>query len=717
MPRPKGIVCNLCNGEFFKNSYPIHRKKCEKKYVKVNTACDYCGRMVPNCDMNAHITPCKKRNEGKTLAFRQAQAEKRQQKAAAKAAKLAAEAGLADDDDPDDEIAAMERKLRAMKAAKAAKAAGAVTKKLAPTGPIIPANPNDPANQMQDGRCGKAIDLESEIEKAALAASAEDDGRIACSCCGRGFNPDRIVAHEDICLRLKEKRAQRKNKLKVKTGEDLRMKNTEFAKYKNKRAPDPVLKSRWREDAKALMNVVMAGRNVVRFQRAGVPLSELPASGEEVSQGYDIGDPVMTNDGRRGTVKWVGELPDLPGDESGQIRTFMGIEFNNPVGQHDGTLKQTGERIFEGKSGHCSFVLAPKLLRVKSSHGSDLKTNYKPKKSGYTAKRPPAKETHKEKKLSAKFEDMPKAKYGVTKKQQAPKPPPEPRKVTAESRPQVQTAAARAAAARFENKPTAGSGAEAVKAIRSTSASEPRRVESNAPPRQAGGMVHRKLPNRSKVANKLREKVLRAEGKENGVKHIEAWGGGTNVAERKKPYGDQTLSNASIKYRESKMKGRPDDMAAAAAYKARMRLKKAGANANMPLGVKKATNAAAARAKAKPAFGSAAKSVADDLNEHVFGKEKGQKEYLSNGKFRYKTEARERKVISKKRDPAMAPGKKLGSSPLSSKVSPRPNGVDMGRGGKSLGGAGRGRGNVSVNPEDVRAKRLAFLDKLAAKSD
>ena len=90
-----------------------------------------------------------------------------------------------------------------------------------------------------------------------------------------------------------------------------------------------------------------------------------------------------------------------------------------------------------------------------------------------------------------------------------------------------------------------------------------------------------------KVAKKLREKVLRAEGKENGVKHIEAWGGGTNVSERKKPYGDQTLSNASLKYRESKMKGRPDDMAAAAAYKARMRVKKAGSSAHMPLGVKK----------------------------------------------------------------------------------------------------------------------------------
>ena len=65
MPRPKGIVCNLCNGEFFSSSYPIHRKKCEKKYVACNSACEFCGRMVPNADMNTHVGACKKRNKGK----------------------------------------------------------------------------------------------------------------------------------------------------------------------------------------------------------------------------------------------------------------------------------------------------------------------------------------------------------------------------------------------------------------------------------------------------------------------------------------------------------------------------------------------------------------------------------------------------------------------------------------------------------------------------
>ena len=296
-------------------------------------------------DMSTHEPPCKKRNKGKTLEQRQKAAEK-------KRLKRLKEQGVAEGD-VDDEIAAMERKLAALKAAKAG------GKKVPDTSSLIPPNPN--VEGPSDTRTGKKIDLEAEIQKAAMdkAPGSEDDGRIPCSCCGRKFNPDRIVTHEDICLRSKEKRMAQKKKIKPKTGEDLRLKDTEFAKYRNKRAPDVEKKSRWRQEAVKLMNIVQAGRNVVRFQRAGVPLSELPPSGEDIASGYSVGDPVMTNDGRRGEVMWVGEIPELPGDEEGQIRTFIGVEFNNKVGQHDGTCKASGKRLFNGRNGHCSFFYRP----------------------------------------------------------------------------------------------------------------------------------------------------------------------------------------------------------------------------------------------------------------------------------------------------------------------------------------------------------------------
>ena len=100
------------------------------------------------------------------------------------------------------------------------------------------------------------------------------------------------------------------------------------------------------------------------------------------------------------------------------------------------------------------------------------------------------------------------------------------------------------------------------------------------------------------------------------------------------------------------------------------------------------------------------------MNEHVFGKEKKQKEYLSNGKFRYKTQAREKKQISKKRQSprTTTTANKLGggnSPPVKREV--RSNPVDMGNKGKSLGGTGRGRG---LNQDEVRAKRLAFLERM-----
>jgi hypothetical protein len=246
----------------------------------------------------------------------------------------------------------------------------------------------------ESGRAGKKIDLMAEIEKAAntieCADGADDDGRIPCSCCGRKFTAARICLHEDICLRAEEKRIKNKKKHKVKLGEDLRLKDTEFLKYKNRRAPEPEVKGKdWRIEARKLHQVVKEGRNVVRFQRAGVPLSELPQAGQDME--LRVGHAVMTNDGRRGTVKFVGDVWGLPGDEHGAVRTFIGVEFNRPTGQNDGSID--GKRYFDGRPGHCSFMRPAKLLIVKTASGNDLTTNVRRKKNGYQKRKPPASET------------------------------------------------------------------------------------------------------------------------------------------------------------------------------------------------------------------------------------------------------------------------------------------------------------------------------------
>eukprot|EP01083_Nonionella_stella_P144013 448753_1 len=59
MPPPKAIVCHLCNGKYFKRSWPIHLKQCEAKWKKTHTRCEYCGSAVSNHDWSDHRSHCK----------------------------------------------------------------------------------------------------------------------------------------------------------------------------------------------------------------------------------------------------------------------------------------------------------------------------------------------------------------------------------------------------------------------------------------------------------------------------------------------------------------------------------------------------------------------------------------------------------------------------------------------------------------------------------
>ena len=68
----------------------------------------------------------------------------------------------------------------------------------------------------------------------------------------------------------------------------------------------------------------------------------------------------------------------------------------------------------------------------------------------------------------------------------------------------------------------------------------------------------------------------------------------------------------------------------------------------------------------------------------------------------------EKKIISKKRQSprTTTTANKLGGGTSSP---PKSNPVDMGNKGKTLGGTARGR---ALNHDDVRAKRLAFLERM-----
>mmetsp|Transcript_14654 Transcript_14654/g.37084 ORF Transcript_14654/g.37084 Transcript_14654/m.37084 type:complete len:625 (+) Transcript_14654:182-2056(+) len=59
MPPPMAIPCDLCGQQFFKRSLPIHRKQCEKKYQQCFTECKKCLRKVSNDEIDKHQAECK----------------------------------------------------------------------------------------------------------------------------------------------------------------------------------------------------------------------------------------------------------------------------------------------------------------------------------------------------------------------------------------------------------------------------------------------------------------------------------------------------------------------------------------------------------------------------------------------------------------------------------------------------------------------------------
>ncbi|CAK7894848.1 tubulin-specific chaperone B [[Candida] anglica] len=80
----------------------------------------------------------------------------------------------------------------------------------------------------------------------------------------------------------------------------------------------------------------------------------------KLSSNISVGDRCRTiniQGERRGAVKFIGKVPELDQGE----QTWVGIEFDEPVGKNNGTID--GIRIFECRENHGSFV-KPKQCEV-----------------------------------------------------------------------------------------------------------------------------------------------------------------------------------------------------------------------------------------------------------------------------------------------------------------------------------------------------------------
>lgn len=74
--------------------------------------------------------------------------------------------------------------------------------------------------------------------------------------------------------------------------------------------------------------------------------SEIENLGIEVGKRCRIGG----EDTRRGEIKYVGEVPEIPGS----LGAWVGVQLDEPMGKNDGSVG--GKRYWEGKSKYGVFV-------------------------------------------------------------------------------------------------------------------------------------------------------------------------------------------------------------------------------------------------------------------------------------------------------------------------------------------------------------------------
>mmetsp|Transcript_4874 Transcript_4874/g.8684 ORF Transcript_4874/g.8684 Transcript_4874/m.8684 type:complete len:273 (+) Transcript_4874:221-1039(+) len=78
--------------------------------------------------------------------------------------------------------------------------------------------------------------------------------------------------------------------------------------------------------------------------------------GPETLEAFKIGDRCQVQPGdRRGEIKWLGECEAIgPG-------AWVGVNLDEPLGKGDGTIKKTGQRLFECSSNHAVFARPDKV--------------------------------------------------------------------------------------------------------------------------------------------------------------------------------------------------------------------------------------------------------------------------------------------------------------------------------------------------------------------
>lgn len=191
MPPPRTILCEICNGKFFKSSLAIHKKQCAKKHIAATTNCPVCGLQISNDEYQSHVPACKDANrdyaartKGKKAGKGKVPSNSRLLQGTSRATEMALKVLAGEDTSP----------------------------------------PPEPRLK------GGELDFEA-IAAQAAAQAPEEDYRVSCDVCGRKFNGDRIAKHQMICMKTSGKKRKQ-----FKSAEQSRLEGTDFWEYRNCRS-------------------------------------------------------------------------------------------------------------------------------------------------------------------------------------------------------------------------------------------------------------------------------------------------------------------------------------------------------------------------------------------------------------------------------------------------------------------------------------------------
>eukprot|EP00485_Elphidium_margaritaceum_P001781 CAMPEP_0202693552 /NCGR_PEP_ID=MMETSP1385-20130828/7630_1 /ASSEMBLY_ACC=CAM_ASM_000861 /TAXON_ID=933848 /ORGANISM="Elphidium margaritaceum" /LENGTH=589 /DNA_ID=CAMNT_0049349243 /DNA_START=48 /DNA_END=1817 /DNA_ORIENTATION=- len=255
MPPPQAIVCHICNGKYFKRSFPIHLKQCEEKWKKTHSRCEYCGTAVANHDWSDHRTHCKPTKKRKALKqANQApltvpKADHQQliptlsnKQSVVDCQECASDGAIWKCVECEQSLCAicevdLHRKGARLRHTRIPIHIKALQKE------NLSILSQTHQNQAEQKDCdGDADDNELEPPQ----RDTTNDARAECKFCQRRFNPDRVEKHMRICNVIQKKAGKRR----VYDGAKQRIQGTEFEEFQYHRAQTPPIIKEWKKNGR-----------------------------------------------------------------------------------------------------------------------------------------------------------------------------------------------------------------------------------------------------------------------------------------------------------------------------------------------------------------------------------------------------------------------------------------------------------------------------------